>query len=274
MRKKVRRYIHSEREMDSYMLELGSSDVKVAIRDGESLDAAKLTALLDTILDVEAFIAKVERKGIPFREFLAMRNEEGQLPRYQVELTEGARFIYSSSEFEDLKKEDEEAQRKRHEETLQNMPAEEITEEMKLFHPKGLSSMELYEPENLQALEERLVSYGLQLSDYHEANGALCRASEEDGASTELYTLRELIDFLRENGRKGIEIQRYKGLGEMNPEQLWETTMDPEVRTLIKVAVPDMVAADHMFSMLMGEEVPPRRAFIEQHALSIKNLDI
>lgn len=89
-----------------------------------------------------------------------------------------------------------------------------------------------------------------------------------------MYTLKEGIDAIRNNGKKGIEIQRYKGLGEMNADQLWETTMDPKVRTLIKITLPDAIAADHMFTMLMGEEVPPRRAFIEHHALSVKNLDI
>ena len=84
----------------------------------------------------------------------------------------------------------------------------------------------------------------------------------------------EVISFLRVNGRRGIEIQRYKGLGEMNADQLWETTMDPEVRNLLQVNLNDAVAADHMFSMLMGEEVAPRRRFIEHHALSVKNLDI
>lgn len=274
IRKKIKRYIHSEREMDSYLLELGTSDITVSIRNGNPIVDENLKALLEAVLDVESFIAKVERKGIPFREFLARKNAEDLLPRYQVQVGGESRYIYDEAEFEALKKEDEEAQRIKHEETLKNMPQEEISEDLRQFHPRPLSSMELYDPDSLVSLQKGLCRYELSLQDYLEANGLLALITEENGQETEIYTLRELIDFLRQNGRKGIEIQRYKGLGEMNPEQLWETTMDPERRTLIKVNVPDMVAADHMFSMLMGEEVPPRRAFIEQHALSIKNLDI
>ena len=106
----------------------------------------------------------------------------------------------------------------------------------------------------------------------HRYAALLDRKGREQKA--QLRSFPEILNYVMEGGKKGQYIQRYKGLGEMNPAQLWETTMNPETRVLLQVRVEDAVEADEIFSTLMGDEVEPRRKFIEEHALTVKNLDI
>ncbi|MCS5554359.1 MAG: toprim domain-containing protein, partial [SAR324 cluster bacterium] len=97
---------------------------------------------------------------------------------------------------------------------------------------------------------------------------------EKEGESNFFQSWFEVLDFMINFGKKGMYIQRYKGLGEMNPEQLWETTLNPKVRTLKKVTIEDIVESDGIFTILMGDQVEPRRNFIEENALRVKNLDV
>jgi DNA gyrase subunit B len=97
---------------------------------------------------------------------------------------------------------------------------------------------------------------------------------EKEGEPFSAKNKAELMDYLLKEGKKGLSVQRYKGLGEMNPSQLWETTMNPEKRTLLQVKVDDFVDADEIFTLLMGEEVEPRREFIQNNALEVSTLDI
>ncbi len=275
-RKKVSKYIHSEREMDEYLLNLGISDIHLRMASHNTyLEASEAKSLLEGILRIEGLIIGLERKGIPFREFISRRNDEGRLPKYQVMIKDQPVMVYSKDELSQLREEDANDQRQRFQEMLNpEMPQEERDVKIVAFKPKSLPYLDLYEQELLNRVEEVLAEFSFTLDQYVKAEGKILDIIEENGEESPQYTLKEIIEYIRLNGRKGIEIQRYKGLGEMNADQLWETTMDPKVRTLIQVTIHDAASADYMFSMLMGEEVKPRRTFIESHALSVKNLDI
>jgi DNA gyrase subunit B len=119
--------------------------------------------------------------------------------------------------------------------------------------------------------------YG-QLLDIYAELAALhkgpCTVVDGGGKETVVSSLDDLVRTVMDFAKEGATLQRYKGLGEMNPEQLWETTMNPETRTLLKVTMEDAVGADEMFSVLMGDAVEPRREFIEKNALDVVNLDV
>jgi len=100
------------------------------------------------------------------------------------------------------------------------------------------------------------------------------KGADGEKSNKPVENMRSLIDYIVQIGQKGVSLQRYKGLGEMNPEQLWETTMDPERRTLLQVKVEDAVAADEIFTTLMGDQVEPRKNFIFENALNVSNLDV
>lgn len=255
-KKKDFRYILSEKEMDDYLLTLGVCDSKLVFKNGDrEISGEALDSFVKLILNIENFIVALEKKAVPFSEFLEMRKETLGYPLYYSPPQsgkQGGRYFYSSEEKEE------------------EMASREDADSMKVI--------ELYKTSIFAEIQEELRDYGLDIRHYLNPKDSEMVITNEDSKTLPYtcYTLKEVIDHLKALGRKGIEIQRYKGLGEMNADQLWDTTMNPEQRTLVRVSLKDAVEADHIFTMLMGEEVPPRREFIENHALSVKmnNLDI
>jgi DNA gyrase subunit B len=122
---------------------------------------------------------------------------------------------------------------------------------------------------------KRAISLAHALKEYDKAPFMIEQKGESKGGTKkELNTREELLDHILATGKKEFSIQRYKGLGEMNPGQLWETTMNAETRTLLQVRIDDAVETDEIFTVLMGDAVEPRRKFIEDNALDVKNLDV
>jgi DNA gyrase subunit B len=123
-----------------------------------------------------------------------------------------------------------------------------------------------------------LLNLGFTMNEYFRAEDVEGKPKYRlvhDADQIPVRTLRDMLKAIRTVGRKGLkDVQRFKGLGEMDADQLWETTMDPAKRTLLKVTIEDAIQAERMFTILMGEEVEPRREFIEKHALEVKFLDI
>jgi DNA gyrase subunit B len=135
----------------------------------------------------------------------------------------------------------------------------------------GVTAEKHLQPEFFESAEYgRIAELGTTLNDFMGAGAFVQRGNERE----DVASFPDAIAWLLDQARKGQSIQRYKGLGEMNPEQLWETTINPEVRRLLQVRIEDAVAADDIFTTLMGDAVEPRREFIEKNALSVANLDI
>ncbi|EPP35874.1 DNA topoisomerase (ATP-hydrolyzing) subunit B [Chlamydia avium] len=255
-KKKDSRYILSEREMDDYLLTLGIEDSKLVFKNtGRELSGEALNQFVKLILNIENFIVALEKKAIPFSEFIEMYKEDRGYPLYYcpaINEKQSSQYFYTIEEKD--------------------------SELAKAGDIDTTKVIELYRTSVFKEIQEELQDYGLDIRHYLIPKDSEMIITNEDFKVLPYtcFTLKEVIDHLKALGRKGIEIQRYKGLGEMNADQLWDTTMNPEQRTLVRVSLKDAVEADHIFTMLMGEEVPPRREFIESHALSIRmnNLDI
>ena len=257
-------YIQSEAQMNSMLLDLGREGLKLTnVKTKDAYADNQFKEILAILVEIENYARILDKKGVDFVKYLGFRHQKTKkLPIYRVKVDEKDQFIYNDHE-------------------LSKLTAAGKLEDK-------IDVLELFEAQELDKIITKLDKLGLDIETYESAQVAeeagvrkgaekkpktLYRISDEKERA-DFASLKEILSFVKAQAQKGMTIQRYKGLGEMNPQQLWETTMDPEKRTLLKVTLDDTVAADKTFTILMGDQVEPRREFIENFAHQVKNLDI
>ena len=278
-------YVQTEEEMKTQLLDQGLGEGVFYPGDGREISGEEMQKLCRTLSGLEDALLALERRGVSLRDHAERRDpQSGKLPMFHVYYGADERWFTSRKELESFVKGKEksaggELAIGRADE---NQPGS--------AQPSGASPgtaetgdaqlvvVDLHEVRSINAGLAELTGMGFDIQSLlpqdrtgsEDSRYTLRRGENEIG----LDDLRGLLSAVRRAGEKGLTITRFKGLGEMNAEELRDTTLDPSARTLLRVTMTDAAAADDLFRVLMGEKVEPRREFIERHALDVTNLDI
>jgi len=265
---RTERYIKDDREMNRFLMRKATEEISVKVKKtGETIEGRELTGLLERLSEFNTYYAKLERrlhdrrlvdvvfeslagrKGLMQKEGRKLHDvfaDESLLGKVEAALAEAG--------FKTGLISDEEHGLSEIEVKLANNGSRVLIDWDLATHVEFQRGVELYKSFAQLSQPPFII--------------------KEGNSETEVESRDDLFNHILTAAKKDLQIQRYKGLGEMNPEQLWETTMDPEKRTLLQVRIDDAVETDEIFTVLMGDQVEPRRRFIEDNALDVKNLDI
>jgi DNA gyrase subunit B len=284
IQRKQIRYVQTHLAMMTELISLGMNGTRLTVKaDNTMFTGDNLQKVCDLLTLMEHPLELLERRGIDIRHLVKYNAEEkSRLPRYRI--------LYGDSEKWFLERDDAES-------FLRSLLPETPPEGVDANLPESASSkgavtaapsgppeksaqlIDLHEIKTLNDVFAQLKDFGFFVADFtpagvRNAEPVYPFTLERDDEVVKLTSLRDLLAELRRLGEKGLTLTRFKGLGEMNSEELWDTSMDPEKRTLLQVRMEDAAAADEIFRILMGDAVEPRREFIEKHALDVKELDI
>ena len=278
-RKKREQYVDNDEQLNRILLELGSEDVVLTrLADSHVFAPAQIDKIVESLAALEKLGAGVTRHGAPLAEYLDSHDAATHaLPRYVARIREGNRESHQFLVDEHARATFLEAHNLNADLTEQVEPGADPAKKP-AAPARRVTIHEIYESTEMAKLLKAMAATGLDIKRFSATEEPRFTITENAGQKSEnrleLRSALEIVTSIRANGRKGLSIQRYKGLGEMNPKQLFETTMDPEKRRLLKVNIADAAKADALFTLLMGDEVPPRRQFIEDNALNVQYLDV
>jgi DNA gyrase subunit B len=278
-------YVQTEEEMKTQLLDQGLGEGVFLPGDGREIAGPTMQKLCRTLAGLEDALVALERRGISLRDHAARRDEStGKLPMFHVYFGSEEHWFSSREQLETFVKTKEKASGgalsvgRAEDAQVPGAPAAPSTDAKPAEHEDQLVIVDLHEVRSINSglAELKEMGFGIEAlfpedrTGTEDARYSLRRGENVIG----LEDLRSLLSAVRRAGEKGLSITRFKGLGEMNAEELRDTTLDPANRTLLRVTMTDAAAADDLFRVLMGEKVEPRREFIERHALDVKNLDV
>ena len=282
-RRKHQQYILNEQAMRDIQTSLGLEGASLVIEpngkgQAQKLSGKKLGELAELIDELNDLGWILQRRGWLLKDFLAAyQRSDGTLPTHRVALDDQEYFFYGQHELTEFLRQQDKA-----------LGGLEVGQAQKVSGQADEAAhraevVDLHECKGIKRCLKKLEARGIQLRDYfsaseqrqdNQASSGRFRLEYDQGEAVQIDSISQLAHAVREAAAKGLELKRFKGLGEMNAGELWETTMDPGRRSLLRVQTDDAAEADRIFSILMGTDVERRREFIETHALEVRNLDV
>jgi DNA gyrase subunit B len=272
-RKKRTDYVDDDVQLNRILLQNGTEEVRLRnLADGKEVPAKQLEEILGLLETLDKHATYIQRVGGNFSDYVEKRGPDGSLPLHLVKTREGneetVRYFVTNEAFEEYKA--------KNLDLLGDAETREKAEKKGVIRRAKHNDLHL-ENKAISELLAKLSKKGLAVEHYSAQDKPLFELIEGEGEKatvTPLFSIPEILSSVKAVGKKGIQIYRFKGLGEMDAKELFETTMDPKVRKLLRIDLTDAVEAEEMFTRLMGDEVEPRRQFIEDNALNVRNLDV
>ncbi|HSY42485.1 MAG TPA: DNA topoisomerase (ATP-hydrolyzing) subunit B [Candidatus Acidoferrum sp.] len=273
-RKKRTEYVDDDAQLNKILLQIGTEEVRLKnLSDGRELAPKQLEEILQLLESLDKYARVIRRHGGDFAEYVEKRSKTGSFPVVLIKVRNGNDETVHY--FEDL---DEVAKFKETNSDLFGDTEFREKSEKGRGQTRRATEADLHlESKAIADLLAKLSKKGLDVEHYAAQDKPLFELIEGEGekaTASPLFSIPEILNGVKAVGKKGIQMTRFKGLGEMDAKELFETTMNPVKRKLLRIDLTDAVEAEAMFSRLMGEEVEPRRQFIEDNALNVRNLDV